>query len=272
MKLSEPIFIQTQCLRGRLTDYYEKRVNRISEAISFEIGTKENPYNTVIQILDNNKKVCFSKPGKEAFRAKNPNIHDMYPGIYTEQLNEVDGWAFEKLWEYLIKISIINQITFKKVLTLIYRNCYFLDHIEIDTGKLRYQPSREISDYIGKIEFALKDGFMDKFKTKEIGLFEFLYFVDILGWNEDVKYNHNGNKAELNSNKKTGRVNTILSIISAPILISKFINDIIEKTKHNGIINVNLITSTIQTFSKTRGICVLGNDDLVDYLSPYLTN
>ena len=262
--------IETKCLRGRLPEFHEKRIKRISEAISFKSGLKDNPHKTLVSTIDNQKEVCFSKPGKEFFKIKNPNINDMYPGIYLNEINEVEGWSFEKLWEYLIKISIINQITFKKVLTIIYRNCYLLDHSEIESGKYRYQPSGELLEYIEKLEFGLKDGFMDKFQTKEIGLLEFLYFVDLLGWNEDVKYNHIENIPELRLGKKTGRVNTIKSIICAPIMISKFILDIIEKTKHNGIINVRLITSTIQTFSKTRGIFVLSDNELVDYLNPYL--
>jgi hypothetical protein len=262
--------IETRLLKGRIPDFHNKRAQRISEAIAFNLGTREKPVETIISILDNEKKVCFHKPGKEFFRNSNPNIHDMYPGIWSNGINEVEGWAFEKLWEYLIKISIINQVVFKKVLVIIYRNCYLLDHIEKEEGKWRYEPSSDLYEYIEKIEFGLKDGFLDKFNSKEIGLFEFLHFVDILGWNEDVKYNTSNLEPLIGRNKKTGRVNTILSIISAPIMISKFILDIIHKTEIKGIIDVKLITSTIQTFSKTRGICTLNNDELVKYLNPYL--
>jgi hypothetical protein len=54
-------------------------------------------------------------------------------------------------------------------------------------------------------------------------------------------------------------------------MVSNFIQDIIQKTKNYGIINVKLITSTIQKFTKSRGICVLSNKDLLEYLDPYLT-
>jgi len=155
-------------------------------------------------------------------------------------------------------------------LILIYRNCYFIDHKEIN-NTIRYLPSNEIIDYIDKIEFGLKDGFMDKFSSKEIGLYEFLHFVDLLGWNEDVKYHIVDGRPNFQKyDKKVGRVNTILSIISAPLMISRFINDVIEKTKNKGIIDVKLITSTIQKFSKSRGICVLSNKELLNFLQPYL--
>jgi hypothetical protein len=56
----------------------------------------------------------------------------------------------------------------------------------------------------------LKDGFTDKFKTKEIGLLEYLYFIDLIGWNEDVKYHIVGGKPDFKKrDKKAGRVNTI---------------------------------------------------------------
>ncbi len=53
-------------------------------------------------------------------------------------------------------------------------------------------------------------------------------------------------------------------------MISRFIKDVIEKTKNKGIIDVKLITSTIQKFSKSRGIYVLSNKELLTYLQPYL--
>ncbi len=149
-----------------------------------------------------------------------------------------------------------------------------MDHKKKGKGKLRYEPSPEILDYINNIEnFVLKDGFNEKFKTKEIGLLEFLYFVDLLGWNEDVKYHITNNNPDFKTRaNKVGRVNTILSIISAPLLISNFILDIMNKTKNKGVIDVKLITQTIQKFSKSRGICVLSNKELVNFLKPYLEN
>ena len=91
-------------------------------------------------------------------------------------------------------------------------------------------------------------------------------------WNEDVKYHiYDGKPDFIQRNKNVGRVNTVLSVISAPLMISNFILDIIHKTEQKGIIDVNLITSTIQMFSKSRGICVLTNKELLEHLSPYLT-
>jgi hypothetical protein len=263
------IIIKTKIFRSN-ENFIQQRSVRIAEAIAFKSGTIGNPMKTVISVLPNGKESYFLKPGKETLRTT-PNIHDMFPNVGNNNQSETVGYTFEIMWEYLIKISIINQITFKKILVLLYRLCFLLDHQEIETGKLRYSPSKDLSEYIDKIDFSLKDGFKDKFKTEEIGLWEYLHFIDLIGWNEDVKYHVKNSIPNFETvNKKTGRVNTILTIISAPLMISNFIQDIIQKTKNYGIIDVKLITSTIQKFTKSRGICVLSNRDLSEYLHPYL--
>jgi len=267
--MTENDIIITKIFRSN-QNFIHQRSIRIDEAISFKSGTIENPIKAVISVLPNKKEAYFLKPGKETLRAK-PNIHDMFPNVGSKNQSETGGYTFETMWEYLIKISIINQITFKKVLILLYRICFLLDHQEIETGKIRYSPSKNISDYIDKIDFSLKDGFKDKFKTEEIGLWEYLYFIDLIGWNEDVKYHVKNSTPNFETGKKNkGRVNTIRTIVCAPLMVSNFIQDIIQKTKNYGIIDVKLITSTIQKFTKSRGICVLSNKDLLEYLDPYL--
>jgi hypothetical protein len=256
--------------RSNGKNFIEKRAKLIEEAINFPQGTFENQIKTVISTLSNGKEAYFLKPGKETLRKK-PNVHDMFPNV----TDNFDGWAFEQIWEYLIKISIIQQAAFKKVLVLLYRLCFFIDHKLDVNNNFRYAVSKEILTYIDNLDnFVLKDGFKEKFKTSEVDLLKFLYFVDLLAWNEDVKYHSTENKVDFAGQyeKNAGRVNTILTIISAPILISKFINNIIENTKTNGVIDVKLITTTIQKFTKTRGLCVLSNTQLLDFLQPYLQN
>ncbi|MDP2168053.1 MAG: hypothetical protein Q8J64_06960 [Thermodesulfovibrionales bacterium] len=267
--MTEHDIITTKIFKSN-KEFIAKRTKRIEEAIAFEGGTIENPIKHLISALPNEKEAYFFKPGKEILRRR-PNVYDMSPTVGANGISETESWAFEKIWEYLIKISIINQITFKKVLVILYRNCFLIDHQEIEEGKFRYLPSKDLSSYIDKIEFGLKDGFMDKFRTKEIGLLEYLHFIDLLGWNEDVKYHTVRGKPDFKRNgKRVGRVNTILSVISAPLMISNFILDIIHKTEKKGIIDVKLITSTIQMFAKSRGICVLSNGKLLKDLNPYL--
>ncbi len=254
-------------------EFILKRAQRITEAIAFKSGTIKKPKGHIISILPNGKISYFLKPGKETQRAK-PNIHDMFPNVGTEKKSETDGFTFELIWEYLIKISIINQITFKKVLVLLYRLCFLIDHTEIKKGKFRFSPAQELLDYISKIDYSLKEGFKDKFKKDEIGLLEYLHFVDLLGWNEDVKYHTTNSKPDFTnrSKKNIGRTNTIISVISVPLMINDFLSNIIENVNYIEKINVRLILSTMQKLSKSRGICVLSHKELVKYLNPYLEN
>jgi hypothetical protein len=269
--LEEYDIIKTKIFRS--TDkFISQRKKRIKEAIRFKGGTIEEPKKFLISILPNGKEVYFLKPGKETQRKiVNINIHDMFPNVGANSISETGGYSFEIVWEYLIKISIINQITFKKVLVLLYRLCFFIDHQEIN-GLIRYEPSKEILDYILKIDYSLKEGFKDKFKKDEIGLLEYLHFVDLLGWNEDVKYHIKDSEPDFQdrTKKNIGRVNTIISVISVPLMINEFLANIIENVNYIERINVRLILSTMQKLSKSRGICVLSHTALQKYLEPYL--
>jgi hypothetical protein len=123
---------------------------------------------------------------------------------------------------------------------------------------------------------VLTPGFKEKFNSTEISVLEFLYFIDLLGWNEDVKYlgkkgtTDKGNLYFDNfSHSNNGRTNTIKSVITAPILIGEFIDEVVNKTKINGIIDVKMITKVVQQFSK-QGVMTLKKNDMLKHLSPYL--
>ena len=243
----------------------------IDEAIRFPMGTREEQVKIVINNFASTE-VAFLKPGKEVFREK-PNANDMYPLVTFNGSEVTERFTFEDIWEYLLKIFLIHKGTFTKALILLYRLCFYTDHACID-GKWRYLPSDEILKLInGLDELVLKDGFADKFGNDEpLSLLQFLLFVDLLAWNEDVKY-HVPKGAPYFKNmteSKTGRTNTILSLISAPVLISKFIEDIVAKTQTGGVINVRLITGVIQKFTISRGLCILSTAELQKSLSPYL--
>jgi hypothetical protein len=251
-------------------EFIKKRSLRIKEAISFKSGTYARPYKTIIAKLLNNKEVYFLKPGKETLRAK-PNVHDMYPNVGKNKIVETDKFNFEIIWEYLVKISIINQITFKKVLVLLYRLCYFTDHKEIQKSRLRYSPSKEIADYIGKIDYSIKERFRDKFKKDGIGIWEFLHFVDILGWNEDVKYHINNRKPDFSDSgrRNVGRVNTILSVISVPLMVDDFLSKI-DDIKYVLKINNMLFNYKKLKFVDSRKNYIMSDKELTTHLSPFL--
>lgn len=267
-------FLKTKIFDNN-NEFVAKRTAMIAEAIALPFGTQAEKIWSEINKFSTDKCAYFAKPGKEAARKK-PNKFDMLPSVKKDGIDITERWAFQQMWEYLIKVSIIQQNAFKEILVLLYRLCYMLDYKDF-----RYSPTSEILEHINNLEkFVLIPGFKEKFGTApDIDLLSFLHFIDLLGWNEDVKYNTDTNGSPdfpksangKYKTKNTGRVNTILSIISASLLIGSFIQNIIENTENkNGVINVHLITDTIQRFTKSRGLCILSQKELLDYLEPYL--
>jgi hypothetical protein len=148
-------------------DFLNQRKELINEAIAFETGTIARQKKTVVATLPNGKEAYFLKPGKETLR-KIPNPYDMSPNVGSCNKSDTENWAFEQIWEYLLKISIIQQAAFKKVLVLLYRLCFFIDHQFNEEGKLRYYPSNEIFKYINNLDaFVLKACCQAKFKMSE---------------------------------------------------------------------------------------------------------
>lgn len=265
--------LMTDKLRTKesIEHFLEIKRSLITEAIAFPAGTAFQRKKTVINRIDDIES-AFLKPGKEANRKK-PNIYDMYPMVIHNKQDVTEKFSFEDIWEYLLKIFLIHKGTFVKTLVLLYRLCFFHDHC-CKNDKWRYSPSEKICELIHNLDnLVLRDGFVDKFnETEPLTIFQLLLFVDLLSWNEDVKYHApNGEPYFKNfSESKTGRTNTLLSIISAPLLISEFIEDIIAKTQSGGVINVKLITTVIQKFTRSRGLCVLSGIELQKALAPYL--
>ena len=136
--------LKTELFRGKPQTFVEKRRKRIQEAISWESGTRDTPLKHLVTRLDNDIEVFFLKPGKEVFNEKRPNPYDMTPFVGSSD----ERFRFDEIWTYLSKISILDFDIFKAVLTLIYRDGYLIDHIEVSDGKIRYLPNSEISRYV----------------------------------------------------------------------------------------------------------------------------
>ena len=251
--------------------FLEIKRSLIAEAIAFPSGVADKRVKTTVNKIDGTE-AAFLKPGKEASR-KTPNAYDMYPLVAYGEKEVTPKFSFSDIWEYLLKVFLIHKGTFVKSLVLLYRVCYFNDHC-YQNEKWRYSPSVQILKLIHDLDtLVLKEGFADKFGEKEPAtLLQLLMFVDLLAWNEDVKYHAPKKRPHCRiwSESHIGRTNTILSVISVPLLISEFIEDIVSKTQTGGVINVALITSVAQKFTRSRGLCVLSDEELQTALSPYL--
>lgn len=253
-------FLKTELQKGKPKEAEDKRIKRISEALNWKAGPSlDSPKKYVITKLPNGMEVYFLKPGKEVFRLKNPNPNDMIPILgYSDE-----RYGFDTVWKQLSKISVYDFEIFRAVLTLIYRNAYLLDHVEEKKGIIRYKPSQKIADCIQKLEQSIGT-------LMEYGLLGFLHFMDMLGWNEDVKYNVKDGKPTLKKDWKAGRLNTLLTCITIPYKTYKVVENIKKHLSKPQKIDWSLVYDTMMTLLRTRGICPPKQRELLEWLSPYI--
>lgn len=253
--------LKTKLQKGNPKGLNEKRIKRIEEAFNWKTGLSlEKPQKHVIAELPNEMVVYFLKPGKEVFRDKKPNPNDMKPCVgYGEK-----SYGFNDMWKQLSKISVYNFEIFRAVLTLIYRNAFMLDHVE-HKGNIRYKPSKEISECIKRMGQSI-DYLLD------YGLFGLLHFMDILAWNEDVKYHVEDGKPTFKGKYtwRTGRLNTLLTCITIPYNTCLFVKDILEHSSERMDINWSLVYDTMQLLLWARGVCPPKPAELIKWLFPYI--
>lgn len=253
--------LQTQLPKGNPPNLNNLRSQRILEALSWRSGRSvKHPRKCIVTTLPNGTEVCFFKPGKETLRIK-PNPHDMRPQIGLEDKR----YGFDDVWKQLSKISVSNQEIFKSVLTLVYRNAYMLDHVEIRKGIYRYQPDPSILNCINLLDSLIPN-------IIEYGLLGLLHFMDIIGWNEDVKYHIERRKPTFKGkyNWKTGRINTLLSCIAVPYKTWLFVENVRNNSLNPINIDWSLAYDTMQLLLRTRGVCPPKQQELLQWLSPYI--
>lgn len=248
--------LKTKLQRGNPERLRLFRTLRIQEALNFESGSFENKKKHVIYSFNDEFQASFEKPGKESFRQKNPNLNDMTPVISSS----TERFTFDDMWSYLIELALHDYNLFKQALVILYRLAYMLDHKKTD-NKIRFMPDSSILKITDSIQAPIPYSYTFR---------ELLYFFDLLGWNEDVKYNVNNGKPEIRANYKTGSINTILSLIAVPFICQEFIEHIISKTKRKEKIETRKIVNAIQKISKQRGVYTPRQKDLIAWLSPYL--
>lgn len=245
---------------NRRASFQDKRMKRIQEALNWESGTEEKPRKHLVAVLSNGVEVFFLKPGKEV-RRERPNPHDMLPVVGSTDLK----LKFDDIWSCLSKISVTNFENFKVVLTSVYRNAYFVDHVEKEDGRIRYEPNQRIAECIEQID-------KETGSVSPIGLRGLLNFLDILGWNEDMKYHVEDNQPTFSGRYKwkVGRINTLLTCIRVPYQASLFVTHCISKAKDKTNIDFSLLYNIMQQFAKSRGTCTPTQRQLLEWLSPYL--
>lgn len=247
----------THVVKGIPAEVREKRILRIKEALNFPLGTAEAPTHNVIGIV-NGAEVYFDKPGKEYFReGDKQNINDMTPCVgdyYTR-------YAFKDIWKDLLDISShLSEDSYKKLYVIIYRLAFLIDCKIIDDCYVRFMPSEDIMHEIDMIQREID------VKGLDFKVLEFLNFLDILGWNEDVKYQPDMRFV----NPKKGRINNLLSMISIPLIFKKFVDEVISNKDDLKNVNFSALIDMAQDFSRSRGVSPISNVALIGHLYPYL--
>ena len=250
----------TKLQKGKPYELTEKRIKRINEALAFEAGTMQAPRKHLIQELRSGEAVYFLKPGKETVR-KIPNPYDMTPLVGKEDIKP----TFQDVWGYLLQVAIQDERMFKQIATLVYRVGYMLDHEPNRQGYIRYVPQVLMEKLIYELDAKIG-------RILPLSFLGFLHFIDLLGWNEDVKYHTENGRPTLSGkyNYKTGRPNTILSCISVPFMTWEYVKDILINKDDLSKFESKKIFDVMQRFARSRGVCLPNQAELFKWLDPYL--
>jgi hypothetical protein len=254
--------LKTDYIPGVPKEVAFKRRLMIEEATAWQGGTPDNLARIPLEPCSDGSLAYFVKPGKEAIpnkKGKIKNVNDMRPVIEVKGSVPKNA-SFTDIWSDLTNIALNDHNAFHAVLLLIYRNAFLIDHKEIKNGMVRYKPDKGITECITELDRQVG-------KVTSLGSVEkLLRFVDLLGWNEDVKYqklNHNGKD-------RIGRINTSLTCIKIPHDTARFMLDHSRLAKEERSADFTPLYDIMQALILTRGICLPAMDELPRLLSPYI--
>ncbi len=185
-----------------------RRAEMLNEAIAWPKGANQEQ-RIITEIYHcGNFRVAVGKPGKEAapnFKRKhyvtgettnNPN--DMNPFVIKNGKKIGNDLTFEALFEQIEHLMSADRFGLELLGMLIFRLAFMLDHYRDQGNHWRYIPPK-ITLSILKTRLP---------KVGEVPTDIFLYFLDVLALNEDVKMHTLGYE---NAKEDYGRVNTLLT-------------------------------------------------------------
>jgi len=185
-----------------------RRIEMLKEAIGWPRG-KNQEKRKITEIYKSGEfVVAIGKPGKEAapdFKRRhyitgeimnNPN--DMNPFVMKKGIKVGNDLTFGELFEQIEHLMRADIFGLELLGMLIFRMAFMLDHEKNQENRWRYK--------LPEISLAIL-----KKRLPEVGgipIDTFLYFLDILALNEDVKMHTLGHE---NAQYDYGRVNTLLT-------------------------------------------------------------
>jgi hypothetical protein len=185
-----------------------RRVEMTAEATGWPKGKKqEKRIITEIYRIDNFV-IAVGKPGKEAhpdFKRKHyitgvitNNRNDMNPFVMENGKKVGNDLTFEAMFEQIEHLMHADMFGLELLGMLIFRMAFMLDHKKDAKGNWRYIPPTQTMVVLNK---RLP-------KVGDVSAEVFLYFLDILALNEDVKVHTMGHE---NAKFDYGRINTLLT-------------------------------------------------------------
>lgn len=185
-----------------------RRAEIIKEAIAFPKGKNQEKREITKIYRSGNFVVAVGKPGKEAvpgFKRKHyitgettNNKNDMNPFIMANGKKVGNDLTFGALFEQIAELMRADMFGLELLGMLIFRMAFMLDHKQNQEGKWRYTPPKETLSILKK---RLPE-------VSGVPVDVFLYFLDVLAFNEDVKMHTLGYE---NAQHNYGRINTLLT-------------------------------------------------------------
>lgn len=267
--------------RSESTQLRMANIRWIEDLSREELSYEKKERQLLMNTTQLGERVFIQYPGKESRKyTKNGKERketairrwDFRPELYHPETNKrhknmsfADFWAtvFERA-EELIKTN--KEEVLRVFATLLYRMAFMLDHIKLETfntqerdviyerdeeprfsterekelpGLFKYKPNRQVLDCITK---ACP-------RWGEMSLEAFLFYNELLVWNEDCKYYYRnyhirGDETWIAS---TGRVNTLLTHIR---ILGYILGDV-------------PLAAIFNDFSNQRGVSAASNDEVI---------
>lgn len=190
------------------TSARQRRIEMTMEAIGWPKGKSQEKRKITEIYKVNEFIVAVGKPGKEAasdFKRKHyitgvvtNNRNDMNPFVMENGKKVGEDLTFEAMFEQIEHLMHADMFGLELLGMLIFRMAFMLDHQKNTQGNWRYAPPSQSMFVLNK---CLP-------KVGDVPVETFLYFLDTLALNEDVKVHTMGHE---NAKHDYGRINTLLT-------------------------------------------------------------
>lgn len=185
-----------------------RRVEMTTEAIGWTKGKSQEKRKITEIYKADDFVVAVGKPGKEAapdFKRKHyitgaimNNRNDMNPFVMKRGIKVGNDLTFSELFEQIEHLMRADVFGLEILGMLVFRMAFMLDHKQNENKQWRYIIPKESLVILQKILPKIGDVPTDVF----------LYFLDVLALNEDVKMHTLGHE---NARHDYGRINTLLT-------------------------------------------------------------